>query len=760
MNEINESSNKANINWILDIIPNLLINDNNTRQKSEKILEDHKYDISLYKNLIENGLYNLNISDNIKLQIFILLKKLIKDNIISNLYQSNATNMRNEEYQKNIESIIDNLKLHLNSYLNKGEFTQIYNKIIRDIVCIISSKYFPYKWKELNDYYIEFFEFDFKKNISIKYFNASQFISSMFYTTLKNIYNDNKNKYNTNFEELKNYYTNSFLKYYNNIKDIFALYPNGIINDKVTQKCFKIMTKNDKILLLLIRLNFNKNHLNNESISFKLVKILLDRIKSILIMLENIKIEIFKILIQENLQKVFEYIAIVLTKDPLIFCFHIDQIILILSYLLKNCNLINIDTTKVVLFNLSKILSIQIYKESIESNLESATKIKNYDDITYVTPSRAKYNYSKSNNILKTKLDNLGSLYDYDNNNEEIYETNEIYKKCMPKENILDILESLINKVPFLYSNEIENTEIEILSHFQEENLINIYTFSKYNFTIESMSRYLLQQLMINFTDIIINFIDDNLKSLYNSKNESQMNFYTVISFINVVNTIPYLIENNAISIIKNIDFTKFLLFIEKYSGKSEIMLRTFIISISKWSSLIISNGDIIKYIKILNNLLIHNNNIYILLETCFCLNNIIKNMDNLYLKKIKINILINKDHLNQIIKTKIDWYNIFYNTTEIIYSIIFKTENIEIIKTLFELLTSLIEKCILKDAINFLDFIKKSKLLEMMIKTKKEIIEEIFRSMIKKLILKFQSSKQILEISLFYIEYLIRINE
>lgn len=129
----------------------------------------------------------------------------------------------------------------------------------------------------------------------------------MFYTTLKNIYNDNKNKYNTNFEELKNYYTNSFLKYYNNIKDIFVLYPDGIINDKVTQKCFKIMTKNDKILLLLIRLNFKKNHLNNDSISFKLVKILLDRI-----MLENIKIEIFKNLIQENLQKVLEYIAIVL----------------------------------------------------------------------------------------------------------------------------------------------------------------------------------------------------------------------------------------------------------------------------------------------------------------------------------------------------------------------------------------------------------------------------------------------------------------
>ena len=86
---------------------------------------------------------------------------------------------------------------------------QNYNKIIRDIVCLISVKYFPYKWKELSSYYIEFFEFDPNKALSIKYFEVGLYISNMFYTTMKNF--DQKNKYNANFEEFKTYFTNAYI---------------------------------------------------------------------------------------------------------------------------------------------------------------------------------------------------------------------------------------------------------------------------------------------------------------------------------------------------------------------------------------------------------------------------------------------------------------------------------------------------------------------------------------------------------------------
>ena len=109
----------------------------------------------------------------------------------------------------------------------------------------------------------------------------------------------------------------------------------------------------------------------------------------------------------------------------------------------------------------------------------------------------------------------------------------------------MQLIECLINKVPFVYKNETEDTEIEILSHFQEDKSSNRDTFSTDTMTFESLKQYFLEQLIINFTDIIMNFVSENLKSLYNTKNENQMNYYTLASFINIVNTIPNLYKKN-----------------------------------------------------------------------------------------------------------------------------------------------------------------------------------------------------------------------
>ena len=355
MNKIENVPKEITPEWILELLPKLLNNKNKERKEAEKILEQYIYEPSLYQNLIEIGLYNKEISENEKLQIFILLRKLIKDNLLYDKLSSTPFKMKTayEENINKIEIIIDNLKIHLRSYLNRGEFSQIYSKIIRDIVCIISNKYFPYNWKELNIYYMEFFEFDPNKALSIKYFEVSLYISNMFYTTMKNF--NIKNKYNANFDEFKAYFTNLFMKYYNNIKDLFVRHPNGIINDNVNEKCFKLMAKNDKILILLIRFNFSINNFKRESIAVQLVNILIERIKNLLIMFEKIKIKNFKNILEQNVFKILEHIVEIIQKDPIIFCFHIDQIISILSTMLKNCNLFQCDTTKVVLFNLSKI---------------------------------------------------------------------------------------------------------------------------------------------------------------------------------------------------------------------------------------------------------------------------------------------------------------------------------------------------------------------------------------------------------------------
>ena len=757
MNEFSRDFKDITSNLIFELLPKLLNNEKTERERAEKIINQNVYNPLLYKELIEIGLYNDTISENERLQIFILLRKLIKDNLLYNKLASTPLKMKTafDENLDKIELIIDNLKIHLKSYLNKGDFTQNYNKIIRDIVCIISGKYFPYKWVELNSYYKEFFEFDPNKALSVKYFEVALYISNMFYTTMKNF--DSKNKYNANFEEFKICFTNSYMKYYNNIKDLFVHHPNGIINDSVNEKCFKLMAKNDKILILLIRFNFSINNFKKDSITIELVNILIERIKNLLMMFEKIKVKAFKNILEQNIFKVLEHIVMIIQKDPIIFCFHIDQIIQILSAMLKNCNLFQCDTTKVVLFNLSKILSITIYKENIELNIETFSQRKNTEEISYVTPRKPKGCHAQSNNIIKTPLHSIASPSKYKNLNKELSKANELYIKSMSKENVISLLECLINKIPFIYKNENEDTEIEILSHFQEDKSSNRDTFSTDTMTFESLKQNFLDQLIINFTDIIMQFVSDNLKSLYNIKNENDMNFYTVSSFLNVVNTIPNLYKKNIISITEMIDVPKYINFIEKYVTKSEIMLREYIVSLSKWSILLISNEDIIKYINNLNNLLSNTKNVYILLESCLCLKNILKNIDLLMVKNESINTYTSKNNLINTIKSKIDWANLFCKVTEIMNYILPRIESTELLVALIQFFTSLIEKCHVQNEGNIINTIKNSKLVEMMTNSKDEFTEEIYRGMFQKLIITFHSSNKILEICLFFVENRIR---
>ena len=110
---------------------------------------------------------------------------------------------------------------------------------------------------------------------------------------------DNKNKYNPNYEEFRALFTNSFMNYYNNIKDLFVHHPNGIIDDSVNQKCFKLMAKNDKILILLIRFNFSINSFHKDNKLIQLVNILIIRTKDLLVMFDKLKIKSYKSILEK-----------------------------------------------------------------------------------------------------------------------------------------------------------------------------------------------------------------------------------------------------------------------------------------------------------------------------------------------------------------------------------------------------------------------------------------------------------------------------
>ena len=61
-----------------------------------------------------------------------------------------------------------------------------------------------------------------------------------------------------------------------------------------------------------------------------------------------------------------------------------------------------------------------------------------------------------------------------------------------------------------------KSMSIEILSHFQKDKSGNRDTFSTYTMTFVSLKKSCLDQLIINFTEIIKQSVTDNFKSLYN----------------------------------------------------------------------------------------------------------------------------------------------------------------------------------------------------------------------------------------------------
>ena len=78
------NSTEIKCSWIIELLPRLLSNKDKERIQAEKILEQFYYEPSLYNNLIELGLGNSNISENERMQVFIILRKLLKDKLLEN----------------------------------------------------------------------------------------------------------------------------------------------------------------------------------------------------------------------------------------------------------------------------------------------------------------------------------------------------------------------------------------------------------------------------------------------------------------------------------------------------------------------------------------------------------------------------------------------------------------------------------------------------------------------------------------------------
>ena len=183
-----------------------------------------------------------------------------------------------------------------------------------------------------------------------------------------------------------------------------------------------------------------------------------------------------------------------------------------------------------------------------------------------------------------------------------------------------------------------------------------------------------------------------------------------MIYFINIV---PIEYRKNAILEYEMIDYKLFFQFLESLVNKSEIIQKYYIISISKWADILISEEIFYKYVENIIFIMKNSENNSILLESCLALKNIINQIDKLLKGACEINLFVDKKKLEEIIKNKINWSNILEIVCQVCMNLIPNIKSAEIILSLITLFTGLINKCHFQCDGKILEIIQNSKLLD-----------------------------------------------
>ena len=731
---------------IIDLLQKVKSNSSEDRRNGEQILSMINKDENLYKELLKIAVEeNDNITQDLRIQSLLVLKSLIKQEINSNSKVKGLDyNLKN---YNNLCDVYNYLKKEFLIYLSLGNYLKIIDNHIKDIIILLSDKFFPDNWNELNEFFIHFFEKKIGNFISEKYLDISNYLMSLFYSILK-IFNKKKSYHK--FLKFKDNYLNSYILYYKEIINFFNNNLNNFIDVNVTSKYLQLLLINDKVLCLLIGISYNQSTFQKDQSLLLMIKLIIERTGNLINQIDKVSLNEIKEILQHNLYKNLKLINFLQSTNPILFCYELKLYIEILFYLISNCKKYQENTTKIVMFSLTKIMNTNTYRENFE--IEKPLTENIIENISHISDTPKK---KRNGRIQRSPLNLFVSPTKYRNFEKEIRSCNELFNKCFTVQKIQDLLVTLIQKCPFIYKKENDDLEIEILANLEEDN-INSDNFSTNIYTFQYLYKNILETIIINFTDISMNYIQENLNFLYTNflPTNPNVDYLLMDSFFNLINLIPELYKSGIIYITEMIDTTKYISYIYSFIQKSIIILKKYIITLSKWSAILISNEIIFEYINnLINFIQNYNNNNYILIESCLCLKTILDSIDKMMLSNENINTIINRNLYSNLLKTKINWSNLLCLVSNLLSNILPKIKSSELIVSLVRFFTSLIKKCHYQNNGEILNSIKNSKLIEITSENKNEFTENVYIDMYKTLLITFPSSYEITEMSIFFAE-------
>ena len=741
-----------------EILSHLKSPNNDERELCEKKIESMRYDLRLYKCLSEIA-FNVHNSLEIRTQSLLVMKNLIRVDLNKRKKAFDLNSLDKEvPTQNTFNEILDFVKLTVIDFLSKGNFyTKPLISQIKEIILIITDKLFPDKWEELIECFVKFFAMQIQAEnlMNEKFYDVIAFMLTVFYGIIKQFSKKKSPMTKNKFYPYKEKFVDCYVSYYENFINVFNMNIQNFIDVKITAKCLHSLMLNDKIMISLIEISYNQSEFHKDKKLLYMIKILMQRAHSVIEHISAIVDRSLLEILHHNIYKIIKNCAMLQTSNPIIFYSELSNYVDILRCVISHCEVFTEETAKATFFALAKIIG--------ESSYKDATANDNDCDFSFAkTPEKKRISRPLQSGSANISIHLFTSPTKYRNFDSELRISCDCYNESFKEEKVNEMINYLINKCAFIYKKESDSVEIEILSEIEDENSNSQFdAFSTNLLTFQALYKNLLETIVINFTSISMKYIKENLSKLYSFDISNQnLNFLAMDSLFNFVNLLPFLYKNRIISINDMIDSSKFISFMEKLLTKSDLLLRRYILTLSKWSVILISNETVFQYFNNLILFISNTKNDYILIESCLCMKSIIDTIDKqMSNKNESINTIVDKETFLVLLKSKINWGNLLILVTNILGAILPKIQSSELIVSLVKFFTSLIQKSHYQNSGEILTVITKSKLMEIMSNCKDEFTENVYIEMYKTLIISFDDSFEVAQLAMSFGSALLRKN-
>lgn len=670
------------------------------------------------------------------------------------------------------------MKKQMISIISNNEIDSTYYNHIKEIFLTISDKYFPGNWDDLNILFFKTFEVKFAElvktgNLDVNFLLK---INDLCYSILKQHNKKRLPSTRSKFLQFKKNYIEMCYTYYMNIHNFFKENSINLNDINLFVLFLNLLMSADKLILIIVECSFSINEFHKDEQLLNILKLILQKIDSLLDELYKNNVDEIKFVLKKNLYKIIKLLTRIQSGASILFYRDLEHYVNILIKIIENFQLFDKEIIKVSIFGLYRVMNTVSYKELnqeyLNSKFRSGSIRDGIDDENYKLEKKHSFNQGKTNSNIgnisltpdknrntknKAGISILVSPTKFKNFESELNHANQIYYNCFSDENIKHLIDILITKIPFCEFNkfESESTESDNMAELEDEIYSND-TFSNNVMSWSYLYKSLLQSLLVNFSNISLKYIRDSIDFFNQNLNNDQYtgldNVFILRSIIYFTNIVPIEYKKGVILEYDMIDFKLFFDLLEKLICKSDLILKDYIVSISRWSEVLISEEIFYKYIDNLYFFLNTSKNNTILLESCLSLKNLINQIDKLIKGSSELNIYIDKKKLEQNLKSKINWALLLERVCSVSMNLIPFIKSSETILSLINLFTGLLNKCHFQCDGKILDIINNSQLIQIIDNMNDEFSQNAFIDMWKTLILSFPGSEILMRYSLSFV--------